>query len=112
MRKFKTGSTRDDDSDKLDYSGFFSPLVRKRRAEYMHKHRLQSDGKLRASDNWKLGLPIEESYKSLERHFTDLALIMDGYPQEAREDIENALCAIMFNAESILLEKLKENEKR
>ena len=57
MRTFDTGATRDSDNDKLDYEGFLSPLVLRRYAEYLHKHRKQSDGKIRTSDNWqKAGL--------------------------------------------------------
>jgi len=50
-RYCNTGATRDVDNDKYDYEGFLSPIVLHRYAQYMHKHRLQSDGELRDSDN-------------------------------------------------------------
>ena len=53
IRKFETGATRDTDEGKLDFEGFFSPIVMERFAEYMNKHRRQSDGQLRDSDNWQ-----------------------------------------------------------
>ena len=53
IRQFDTGATRDTDQNKLDPEGFLSPMVMKCFFEYMHKNRKQSDGKLRASDNWQ-----------------------------------------------------------
>jgi hypothetical protein len=56
MRTFETGANRDSDDGKLDYEGFFSPLVLERRARYMRKYQVQG-GKVRPSDNWQLGIP-------------------------------------------------------
>jgi len=105
VRKFEGGATRGTDVGKLDYEGFFSPIVLKRRAEYMHKHRVQSDGKLRASDNWQKGIPVDEYMKSMFRHFVDVWTEYRGY--DSREGIEEALCALMFNAEGYLYEILE-----
>ena len=108
MREFETGATRDTDVDKLDFEGFISPLVTKRYAEYMHTHRIQADGKLRASDNWQKGISQEAYMKSLVRHMEDLKLHWDGYSQEAVDkDIQSVLCAIIFNVSGLLFEKLK-----
>lgn len=107
MRQFETGSTRDSDENKLDYEGFFSPLVIKQCAEYMHKHRKQADGRLRASDNWQKGIPKDVYMKSLWRHFMDLWLHHRGHLPEATHDIKDALSAIMFNASGYLYELLK-----
>ena len=52
MRNFDTGATRDTDKGKNDYEGFYSPLVVEAFGDYMTKHQLQADGKLRDSDNW------------------------------------------------------------
>lgn len=107
MRKFETGATRDTDEGKLDYEGFFSPLVLERRAEFMHKHRIQTDGTLRASDNWQKGIPPDEYIKSAFRHFVEWWILhRDGsaLELEARED---AICALMFNCEGYLHELLK-----
>jgi len=62
MRTFESGATRDDDGTKLDFDGFLSPQALEAYAKYMHKHRVQSDGKLRASDNWKHGMPLGEEH--------------------------------------------------
>ena len=105
MREFETGATRDTDEDKYDYEGFLSPSVIERYAAYMHQHRKQADGKLRASDNWQKGLPPEQSLKSLWRHMMDVWKIMRGLP--AQESKEEALCAIIFNASSMLHEELR-----
>ena len=104
-RVFKGGATRDTDVGKMDYEGFFSPIVLKRRAEYMHKHRQQSDGKFRESDNWQKGIPVDEYMKSMFRHFVDVWMEHRGY--DSREGIEEALCALVFNAEGYLYEILE-----
>jgi hypothetical protein len=109
MREFETGATRDTDIDKLDYAGFFSSAVMQEYARYMHMHRIQADGKLRASDNWKKGIPKEEYIKSLFRHFMDLYLEHEGH--ESREGIKSALCGIMFNVNGYMLELLKDEQK-
>lgn len=102
IREFETGATRDTDLNKPDYEGFLSPLVLKRFGEYMNKHRKQSDGKLRDSDNWQKGIPQEEYMKSAWRHFMDLWLFHRGY--EGRETIEEALCGLLFNIQGYLHE--------
>lgn len=105
MRTFSTGATRDNDDSKPDLEGFISPLVTKRYGQYMHEHRRQADGQLRASDNWQKGIPIDAYMKSLVRHVEDVRLHHDGYSNEAVEkDLENALCAVLFNANGYLYE--------
>lgn len=108
IRKFDTGATRDTASGKLDYEGFLSPIVLKAFAEYMDKNRVQSDGTLRDSDNWQKGIPTDSYMSSLWRHFMDVWLLHRGY--EAREgvDMEEALCATIFNAMGYLFEHLKQ----
>lgn len=105
MRTFGTGATRDSDEDKLDFEGFLSPAVLTRYAEYLHKHRKQADGNLRASDNWQQGIPLDVYMKSGFRHF------MDWWTRhrsdEGGEETEEALCALMFNAMGYLHELLK-----
>ncbi len=102
IRTFKTGATRDSDKKKIDYEGFFSPIVLNRYALYMHRHRKQSNGKLRPSDNWQRGIPKEEYMKSLCRHFIDVWLDHRGY--RSRDGIEDALCGVIFNAMGYLFE--------
>lgn len=111
IRTFATGATRDKDEHKYDYEGFLSPLVIRRYGEYMHKHRLQPDGKLRDSDNWQKGMTFTAYAKSLWRHFFDVWTIHRGY--EARDftgavvNLEDALCGILFNTMGFMHELLK-----
>jgi hypothetical protein len=104
MRTFDTGATRDSDHDKIDPEGFLSPLAILRFCEYMHKHRLQSDGNLRSSDNWQKGMPVEAYMKSLLRHVLDLWLCHDSAAAFARSGRVDALCGILFNAQGYLHE--------
>jgi hypothetical protein len=108
VRQFETGATRDTDSGKLDYEAFFSVHVMKKYAEYMHKHRVQTDGSLREGDNWQKGFPIPVIQKSLVRHMfqaweqwrTGKAVDHLGEPI----DMDDVLCAIIFNASAYLHE--------
>lgn len=108
MRKFNTGATRDTDTNKLDYEGFLSPVVLKRYAEYLNKHRVQADGNLRDSDNWQKGIPKDVYIKSMFRHFIDVHLNHREFSNFAvNRDIEESLCAVIFNAMGYLFELLK-----
>lgn len=109
MRNFKTGATRDTDENKPDYEGFISPLVLERYGQYMMKHQVQADGKLRDSDNWQKGIPKDAYIKSGFRHFMDLWKEHRGFP--SREGLEDALCATMFNVMGYLHEHLKTKKK-
>jgi hypothetical protein len=53
MRQFPTGATRNLSTTKVNPAKCLSPLVIQRYAEYMRDMRRQSDGTLRADDNWK-----------------------------------------------------------
>lgn len=110
MREFDTGATRNVDVGQLDYEGFLSPLVLQRFGEFMHKHRVQADGKLRDSDNWQKGMPLDSYMKSGWRHFMDWWLAHRGY--SCRDGIEDALCALLFNVQGYLHEKLKQKKLR
>jgi len=105
VRLFETGATRDQDTTKYDYEGFFSPLVMDRFAEYMHRHRKQSDGQLRDSDNWQKGIPLTAYMKSMYRHFMDLWRQHRGWP--GQDTLEDSLCALLFNVMGYLHEVLK-----
>lgn len=102
VRMFCTGATRDTAQDKLDFEGFLSPLVIERYAEYMHMHRVQSDGTLRDSDNWQRGIPISAYMKSMWRHFF---AVWKGY--RVKQDVRDDLCALLFNVMGMLHELLK-----
>lgn len=109
MRQFETGATRDTDENKLDYEGFLSPLVLQRYAEYMSKHRKQADGQLRAADNWQKGIPKEAYIKSGFRHFMDWWKEHRGI--STQDGLEEALCALIFNATGYLFEIIKNKKK-
>jgi len=109
MRTFEGGATRNVETDP-DYHGFFSPLAMHAYGEYMHAHRLQADGTLRASDNWQQGGSdfIKTFVPSMRRHVHDIELIEDGYPELARFDprdedsLKAHLAAVIFNAQAKL----------
>lgn len=105
MRKFESGATRDEDKDKIDFEGFLSPTVLKRYGEYMHKHRVQADGQLRNSDNWQKGIPQDQYIKSMFRHFIDVWF--NHRNSDYHTDMEESLCALMFNVMGYLHEELK-----
>lgn len=105
MRKFKSGATRNNNEGKFDYEGFLSPLVIEAYGKYMNKHRKQSDGKLRDSDNWQKGIPVDVYIKSAWRHFFDLWKEHRGIP--TKDGIDEALCALLFNVMGYLHELLK-----
>lgn len=118
-RAFATGATRDNDSQKLDYEGFISPLVDRRFAEYMHECRLRNvpEGQsIRSSDNWQKGMPLDSYAKSLVRHVTEFRLLHDGFlawdDKNNPMNLEDVLCAIRFNVDGYLFELLKEKYAR
>src|SRR5437899_9739809 len=71
----------------------------------MNKHRVQSDGRVRDSDNWQRGIPREAYMKSAMRHFMDWWKEHRGV--STKDGLEDALCALLFNAEGYLYELLK-----
>ncbi len=116
VRTFDTGATRDTLGDKLDYEAFLSPRALRSYALYMHRHRKQSDGAMRDGDNWQRGIPFSQYMKSLYRHAQDAHAVYRGVPtfdanDGHRFDIEELLCAILFNAFGYLHEYLKSREE-
>lgn len=113
---FETGANRTSDNGKIDYEGHISPLVTRRYGQYMHNHRFVSETDIRDSDNWQKGIPIKNYVKSLCRHTEDVKIIFDGYKAfdaSGKEvNLEDALCAIIFNASGHLFEILKNKEKK
>jgi hypothetical protein len=103
-RTFDSGATRNLDAEKLDYEGFYSPLVLERYAQYMHANRKLPDGSMRGSDNWMLGIPLPAYMKSLLRHVISAWKRHRGYGDH--EDLETALCGVLFNASGYLHELL------
>ena len=110
VRKFDSGAPRDTDNDKLDFRGFFSACALERFAQYMNEHRkMAGTDELRASDNWKKGIPKEVYMSSAWRHFFDWWKEDQGL--QSREGLENALCGLWFNLQGYLHEALKDKEK-
>ena len=111
MRVFDSGATRNTDEGKIDYYGLMSPRVLKCYAEYMNKHRLQADGLLRDSDNWKLGIPVKQYMKSLLRHTMDLWYEYEAAVIEDASAVnKELLCAVIFNAMGMLYETIISEE--
>lgn len=105
MRQFATGATRDSDETKPDYEGFLSPIVLAEFGQYMTRHRKQADGKLRDSDNWQKGIPLDAYMKSGWRHFMEWWTLHRNptTPEQMRE----ALMALSFNVNGYTHEYLK-----
>jgi hypothetical protein len=121
VRQFASGATRDTDQGKLNYRGFENPFVTKRFAEFMHRNRKQSDGSLRAADNWQKGITREAYMESLERHFNEAKQMHESeagrnpefWGEKAETSSEvflDTLCAIVFNAQGMMLEIMKGTE--
>lgn len=102
VRTFESGATRSPLGDKLQYEGYLNPLVLKRFAEYMKKHQIQSNGEVRSADNWQKNIPKESLMDSGYRHFQDWHLHHRGYGAQATEDLEESLCALLFNTMAYL----------
>ena len=110
FREASSGATRDVNTDKLVYDKFQHPLVVKRFAEYMNANRKMQDGSTRAGDNWYKGFPRDWLIESMHRHYMDTWLHAKGFEAHANEDIESALCGILFNAQAMLLEVLLDRD--
>ena len=73
---------------------------------------MQPDGSLRASDNWKKGIPRVEHLSSMLRHVLDLWIMHNGgATQRIRPDGEevrllDTLSAILFAAQGYMYEVL------
>ena len=104
MRQFETGATRDTNTDKLDYKGFLSMIAINQFAEYMHKNRLQADGSMRGSDNWKLGIPISVYEESLTRHIMEWLTALEYGDRDKAFEIAPA---IFFNLQGYMHEEGK-----
>ena len=110
IRTFESGATRDTVEGKLSYRRGLSAIVLRRYLQYLAKHRKQPDGSMREFDNWKKGMDFDVYLDSLLRHDIDLGIMAEGFVAEDNRgqcDIEDLLCAIIFNASGALYELLK-----
>lgn len=113
IRKFESGATRDTAEGKLDYVKALCPLVLKRYVQYLDKHRKMPDGSMRDFDNWKQGIDEAVYHSSSGRHFFDTWLLTEGFTAEDNHgpvELEDALCAQLFNIMGRLHEILVEKE--
>jgi hypothetical protein len=115
IRTNTTGATRDSAEGKNCYEGFLSPLVLESFGDYMTEHRRQSDGSLRAPDNWQKGMPLAWYRDSLIRHVFTAWSLWRGWP--VREEkiggvmrqptLIETLNGILFNTMGMMHELLK-----
>lgn len=105
---YETGAIRDDDSGKIDIEGSISPLALERYCEYMLKNTAMPDGTRRSCDNWQRGFPEKRLMQSLLRHVHDVWMIHRGWRSG---EMEEALCAVLFNAQALLHERLREKRR-
>lgn len=113
-RVLPTGATRSADTGRYDPEAFLSPIVIERLCEFMAKNQVLADGSRREGDNWQKGMPLAVYMKGLWRHFLHLWTRHRGYSvqdKHASPDIEEDLCAVIFNAQGYLFEILKDKRK-
>jgi len=108
IREFASGATRDTDTGKLDYEAGLSPIVLERYLQYLQKHTIQADGNTRPFDNWQKGMGKDVYIKSACRHFVAFWKKHRNFPEGA--DLEESICAILFNCQGYLFELLKEKQ--
>ena len=109
MRKFKTKATRDSDDGKINYA-HISAIADRMYCEYMHSNRIQKNGKLRAADNYKLGMPFKVFLKSFNGHLQDLKLLLEGVEvMEGKKQLTffDAIMGIRFNLDGLMMETMR-----
>lgn len=120
MREYPSGATRSNAEDKLCYHGYFSPIVARRFSQYMKQHETQEDGKRREPGNWKKGMDPKRYEESAIRHFFDWwralespgqlivepRVLPDGERDWETHTAEDLACAILFNVQGWLYERL------
>lgn len=109
VRAFETGATRDVDEHKVQYARHLSPRVLQRFGRYMHEHRKTAAG-MREPDNWKKGMDRQSYLDSMWRHLHDIWLLHSGEGEGSTDDIEEALCALLFNAMGYLYEETRNED--
>ena len=109
---FTTGATRSTDAGKVDFEGHINPDVLAVFGEYMNAHRVQRDGRVRASDNWQQGIPIYRYVKSLVRHTFEFWRMWRGSVVVNSDNgsyftFREVTSAIMFNVMGIVFEAVQ-----
>jgi len=104
-QEFETGAFRSSASGRIDPEASLSPLVVERLCEYLEKCSHLENGEQRALDNWQQGMPPATYIKGLLRHTLHAWQRHRGWKvldPKAAENIEEDLCAILFNAQGYL----------
>lgn len=101
----RTGATRDTSANKPEYHRYFSPKTFERFGRFMLEHQIDSKGNYRPGNNWQKGMPREWFVSSLFRHYVEVWQRFEDGTLEGKE-AEDALCALIFNAQGLLLELL------
>lgn len=113
MTQFGTGATRSAQGDRIDPRGFISPKAMRVFCEYMLRNQRQADGRKRASDNWKRGMPVPRYMESFFRHSLALHEAWETFlyadpasegAYEAYQTLIEHACAILFNIQGFLHE--------
>jgi len=109
---FTTGATRSTDAGKVDFEGHINPEVLAVFGEFMNAHRVQRDGRIRASDNWQQGIPIYRYVKSLIRHTLEFWRMWRGTPVINPDNskfftFREVTSAIMFNVMGVIFEAVQ-----
>ena len=132
VRVLDSGATRSSLDGKFDYEGFFNPATLAVFADYLHRHRVQTDGSIRDSDNWQKGMDRDTCMKSALRHMMDTWAIHRGFevykeklpsggekthyilPSEAatpgtweRVYLYDCICGVIFNLNGYILEEVR-----
>lgn len=113
---FTSGATRSTDAWKIDYEGHLHPDVLMVFADYMNQHRVQRDGRTRASDNWQEGIPVYRYVKSFIRHAFEFWRMWRGTPVMNPDNrmfftFRDVLSALLFNAMGIIFELGRKGNK-
>ena len=78
----------------------------------MRDHNIKNGELKRNEANWKKGMPKQSYLESKARHFLEAWITHEGYEDG---DIEDLICADIFNAQGylheILVEKLERNKQ-
>ena len=98
IRTFETGSIRDDDSGKIDYTETIPWRAIRRYWAYMTEKKAKYGGW-----NFKKGIPIESYEQSMLRHVQEY--MENKYEWGNFELDQDKLCAIMFNIFWIMFEE-------
>jgi len=109
MRKFKSGSVRDSEDNKEDYTETISWIALKRYAQYM-----TSCQKKYGKGNWIKGIPSDSYERSLLRHIQKY--LSNKYYRAKIEPVEpeiDHLSAALFNIQGLIHnEEIKKTENK